>query len=144
MISYRPATLDDLGILSTIEKACFADPWNDLMLQEELSVPGSVYTLMLEDEVVVGYYSYMHIIDEAHILNVAILPAYQGRGLGKQMMRHLIDTLPSDVKGVTLEVRDGNKRAIALYEGCGFAFAGKRPGYYLNKEDARIYWLKKE
>ena len=144
MIEFRPATVADIGILSEIEQACFADPWNDLMLREELSVSDSTYMLMLRDDVVVGYYSYMHVIDEVHIMNVAILPPYQGQGLGKIMMRHLLDNVPADTVGITLEVRDGNKRAIALYEGCGFVLAGKRPGYYMDKEDARIYWLKKE
>ena len=144
MIEFRAATIEDLDVLTAIEQACFHDPWSDLMLREELSVPDSVYMLMLVDGVVVGYYSYMHVIDEAHIMNVAILPPYQGQGLGKIMMRHLLDNVPTDTVGITLEVRDGNKRAIALYEGCGFVLAGKRPGYYMDKEDARIYWLKKE
>ena len=144
MISFRQATVEDLDTLVEIEQACFHDPWNDSMLKEELSVKDSTYVLMLLDDVVVGYYSYMHVIDEVHIMNVAILPPYQGQGLGKIMMRHLLDGVPADTVGITLEVRDGNKRAIALYEGCGFVLAGKRPGYYLDKEDARIYWLKKE
>lgn len=144
MISFRPATIEDIDALTAIEQACFKDPWSDLMLKEELASPDCVYMLMLSDDEVVGYYSYMHVIDEAHIMNVAILPPYQGQGLGKIMMRHLLGNVPPDTVGITLEVRDGNKRAIALYEGCGFLLAGKRPGYYMDKEDARIYWLKKE
>ena len=142
-ISFRPATLQDVPLLAAIETACFADAWNDDMLMQELTMGGSVYTIMQVDEVPVGYYAYMHILDEAHILNVAVLPAYQGRGLGRQMMWHLLSNLPDDVVAVTLEVRVSNTRARRLYQSMGFRLAGIRPGYYMDKEDAAIYWWAK-
>ena len=143
MITFSVATLADVDTLEQIETACFADPWNEGMLASELQMKDSRYVLMKEDDCIVGYYSYTHIVDEAHILNVAVLPDYQGRGLGKMLMRHLLDNLPADVRAVTLEVREGNTRAIRLYEGCGFVCAGVRRQYYMDKENALIYWLVK-
>ena len=41
----------------------------------------------------------------------------------------------------TLEVRASNRKAIGLYEKCGFAVKGRRPRYYDDaKEDALIMW----
>lgn len=140
MISFRHAGQEDLSVLTEIEKSCFHDPWSWEMLETELQMPNSHYMLMLQDDAVVGYYSIMHILDEVHILNVAVLPAYRGRGLGHQMMRHLLDNLPPATQGVTLEVRVGNAVARHLYESMGFHCVGIRPGYYMDKEDAAIYW----
>ena len=143
MIEYRPATLSDLEGLVSIENACFYDPWNEEMLSTELAAPHAHYLLQMVDGVLSGYYSYMHILDEAHIMNVAVLPSFQGRGLGRDMMKHLLSHLPADVVAVTLEVRRGNAVARHLYESVGFVLAGYRTGYYMDKEDAAIYWWTK-
>lgn len=143
MISYRIATTADLDDLCRIEDACFAYPWNREMLQTELAMTDSVYWLQLQDDTVCGYYSYMHVLDEAHILNIAVLPAFRGRGLGYDMIRHLLSALPPDVGSVTLEVRVGNARARHIYEQAGFVLAGVRKGYYPDREDAAIYWWTK-
>lgn len=140
MIDFRPATTEDLDAMGRIEQACFADPWTDDMLSSELQMPDSHYVMMEEQGAVVGYYAYMHVLDEVHILNVAILPDYQGRGLGRLMMEHLLAHIPADTVGVTLEVRVSNTRARRLYESVGFHCVGVRKGYYMDKEDAAIYW----
>lgn len=138
-MNLRPCTLDDIPTLNRMEEACFADPWTDDMLREELSASGSVF-VMLEDTQPIGYYSYMHYLDEAQILNVSVLPEHQGRGYGKALMAHLLAHLPTWVTSVTLEVRVSNAVARRLYEGAGFVSAGIRPGYYMDGEDACIYW----
>ena len=143
MIEFRTAAEADLPLLERIELACFHDPWSADMLLEELRMSMSNYQLMFEDGELVGYYAYMHILDEAHILNVAVLPDKEGRGLGRLMMQHLLSTLPEDIVAVTLEVRRSNERAIRLYERAGFLFAGIRKGYYMDGEDACIYWWRK-
>ena len=143
MTDYRPAGNADLASLVAIENACFHDPWNQEMLSTELAAPHAHYWLQQVDGRVSGYYSYMHILDEAHIMNVAVLPCFQGRGLGRDMMSHLMSNLPADVLAVTLEVRRGNAVARHLYESVGFVLAGYRTGYYMDKEDAAIYWWTK-
>ncbi len=140
MTDFRPATLADVAVLRHIETSCFSDPWTEDMLESEIEMPHSRYVVMLQDGTVAGYYAYMHVLDEVHILNVAVLPGFQGRGLGRILMRHLLSNLPDGVVGVTLEVRVGNTRAIRLYESLGFVRQGLRKGYYAG-EDAAIYWL---
>jgi len=140
VISFRQATKEDLSDLVQIELACFDDPWNAEMLESELDMPDSFYYLMEEDGEVAGYYAYMHVLDEVHILNVAVLPVLQGRGLGSRMMEEMLAHLPEGTVAVTLEVRVGNAVARRLYEKYGFKSAGVRPGYYMDGEDAVIYW----
>ena len=46
-----------------------------------------------------------------------------------------------NARAATLEVRESNRTAIRLYERAGFELAGVRPHYYMDKENALIYWL---
>jgi ribosomal-protein-alanine N-acetyltransferase len=56
-------------------------------------------------------------------------------------MTHLFDTADRPLEQYTLEVRQSNEGAIALYERFGFRGAGHRRGYYHdNREDALIMW----
>lgn len=145
MFSTREAKIEDCPLLEQIEKACFKDPWNVGMLESEVVSDMTTYNLFLCDDTVVGYYSYLHIFDEAHIMNVAILPEYQGLGYGNAMMKSLLDlTAEQGLPNVTLEVRKSNVKAINLYEKHGFNLVGVRPKYYMDGEDALIYWLYRE
>lgn len=63
-------------------------------------------------------------VDEWELLNIAVDPAFRGRGVG----RALIDALPAG--RVFLEVRESNAGARRLYEQCGFVAIGKRRRYY--------------
>ena len=139
---FKAAQLDDLEILEMIERECFHDPWNEAMLGSELNMPHSKYLILTDGENVFGYLSYLHILDELHIMNVAVLPDYQGRGYGKMMVKKIIDDAKAlDANAITLEVRESNIRAQKLYENLGFVCAGTRPHYYMDKENALIYWL---
>lgn len=142
MLSIRRATTEDLPFLERVEVECFSDPWNINMLKDEVEANNTTYSLFLLNDEPIGYYSYLHIFDEAHIMNVAVLPQYQGKGYGSVMMDFLLkESLEQGLPNVTLEVRKSNERAIRLYEKKGFLLVGVRPRYYMNGEDALIYWL---
>ena len=112
------------------------------MILSEMREPISRFSVATISEKVVGYYGFLHILDELHILNVAVDPDYRGKGLGKKLMAHLIaQGRVLAARAITLEVRESNLTAIRLYEGAGFELAGVRPHYYTDKENALIYWL---
>lgn len=64
---------------------------------------------------------------EAEILNLAVAPQYRSRGIGKALIEAAQKHHPGDL---FLEVRQSNRRAISLYESCGFRRVGERPNYY--------------
>ena len=131
-----------LPFLTEVEKKCFHDPWNEEMLVSELLDKLACFYIVSSDSVDVGYYSFLHVFDEAHIMNVAVLPEFQGRGFGREEMKDLLKkTYDLGAKNVTLEVRESNFKAVSLYESMGFVCVGKRPKYYMDGEDALIYWL---
>jgi ribosomal-protein-alanine N-acetyltransferase len=79
---------------------------------------------------------------EAHVLNICVAPAEQGRGLGRRILARLLDLARwHHAERVFLEVRPSNTAAVALYHSSGFNEIGRRPNYYPGKrgrEDALV------
>lgn len=96
----------------------------------------------IENELI-GYAGVWHIIDEAHIVNIAIDPQYQSKGYGRVLLMKLLRfSLDSGMACATLELRESNEKARKLYESIGFKVASVRKKYYTdNAEDAIVMWL---
>ena len=80
---------------------------------------------------------------------VAVMPAARRRGIGRTLVREMLAR--AETRGlsfVTLEVREHNDAAIALYAGEGFLPVGRRRGYYERpREDALLmtrFFIKEE
>ncbi len=91
-------------------------------------------------EYLVGYIGIWLMVDEAHIVAVAVRESYRGRGLGELLLAEAIDlALENQMESMTLEVRKSNLLAQALYEKYRFLKVGVRKRYYSdNHEDALI------
>ncbi len=80
---------------------------------------------------------------EAELLTIAVLPDTRRTGLGKQLLAgFLAEAQTRQATSAFLEVAADNDAAIRLYEGQGFALAGRRKGYYATSSgavDALIY-----
>ena len=78
--------------------------------------------------------------DELHINNVAVRENYRRQGIGRRLLDHIIDE--GKRCGATiayLELRAGNKPALALYQECGFRVTARRKQYYSDPvEDALV------
>ena len=138
----------DIPQVVEIEKLCFTEPWSEEDYNESLLLPYASYyvaELMAEGQpVILGMCGLRLILDEGEITNVAVRPAFRGQGIGRQMLTKLLeDGRRAGGRAFTLEVRAGNAPAIALYEGLGFRYEARRPGFYTKPvEDALLYWLK--
>ena len=86
------------------------------------------------------------IMGEGEITNVAVHPDFRGKGIARQMMKHVLhESLAKGITSFTLEVRAGNRAAIALYERFGFRTEGVRREFYEDPvENALIMWLRQE
>jgi len=75
-----------------------------------------------------------------HLVSIAVLKPYRGRGIGKALLKETIDALENiyDVEAIYLEVRVSNSTAIRLYEKFGFRKARIAYKYYRDGEDAYI------
>jgi [ribosomal protein S18]-alanine N-acetyltransferase len=89
---------------------------------------------------IVGYVGVWLLVDQAHIVAIAVREEYRRRGLGELLLVEAIDlALESRQESVTLEVRRSNGSAQTLYEKYRFLKVGTRKRYYSdNHEDAII------
>jgi ribosomal-protein-alanine N-acetyltransferase len=79
------------------------------------------------------------IADEAELLTIATHPAHQRQGLARQVMQDWQDLARTrSATEAFLEVAADNTAAQALYQACGFATCGTRPGYYARKGAAPV------
>ena len=138
----REATTSDAAEIACIESVSFPTPWSEELILSEMREPLSSFFVAVTNDKVIGYYGFIHILDELHILNVAVDPTFRKCGVGNYLISHLLETARTlSARAVTLEVRESNLPAIRLYEKFGFVFSGVRPHYYTDKENALIYWL---
>ncbi|MBN6187703.1 ribosomal protein S18-alanine N-acetyltransferase [Aneurinibacillus sp. BA2021] len=137
--------MKDLDEIEEVERLSFSTPWSRDSFVSELKK--NVFARYFAVEVasrVIGYGGMWLVLDEAHITNIAIHPAYRGQHLGEKLMQQLMTfAVQSGAAAMTLEVRRSNEAAKRLYRKLGFVEEGVRPGYYTdNGEDAIIMWVK--
>ena len=126
-----------------IEEACYPRPWSATLFQSELAQRTSRrYTVATVGSLVVGFCGLMVVVDEGHVTNVAVDPAWWGQGIAARMLLEQARAAPGlGVRHLTLEVRVGNDRARALYGRFGFAPVGVRKNYYAETgEDGIVMW----
>ena len=94
----------------------------------------------LSNDYLVGYVGVWFMVNEAHIVSIAVRESYRRRGLGELLLSEALDlALANKQESVTLEVRRSNESAQALYEKYRFLKVGVRRRYYSdNNEDAII------
>jgi [ribosomal protein S18]-alanine N-acetyltransferase len=136
-LEVRRLDLSNLDAIEAIEQRAYPTPWSRSMFASELAKPTSICLGAFEGLDLVGYIINSRYVDAWHVMNVAVDPDRQRRGVATQLLERLFD----ERRGYTLEVRVSNGGAIKLYEGLGFEARGIRRGYYTdNREDALIMW----
>lgn len=140
MVTIEKMSREHIPELAEIEQLCFAVPWSEKQLLEELENPLGSYFVAVEDGRVLGYIGSQTVIDETCVMNVVVRPDCRGKRLGSLLMEALVqDCLEKGSRLLTLEVRVSNEPALALYRAFGFQQVGLRKGYYEKpREDAII------
>lgn len=124
-----------------IEKICFpGTSWTLEDFQASLNVPEQYYAVARQGALILGFAALYMMADTADLVNIAVLPAYRGRGIGGRLMEALLrKATDARLCEITLEVRVSNKPAIHLYERFGFSQIAIRRKYYKSPvEDAGI------
>ena len=117
--------------ISRLEKECFSSPWSEEGLRSELDNSFARFFVALSDGKIAGYIGSHNILGEVYITNVAVFPEFRRNGVGNTLVRFLVNEMKAEnAEFVTLEVRESNFNAIALYEKSGFEKVGKRKDFY--------------
>lgn len=145
----RPMQSSDLPAVLAIEETVFGDDaWPLSFFERDLANEHSTYVVLeligddqgAQRAELAGYAGYWLLDDEANLMNIAIAPAWQGRGLGEYLLLETLLIMQGRGAAIcTLEVRVSNVRAQALYRKLGSAVTGRRKRYYQNNgEDALL------
>ncbi len=148
-VSIRPMVGDDLEQVHEIDVMSFSAPWPPSSYRFELYENPAGRLWVAESHLpdgktkVVGMIVVWLIVDEAHVATLAVHPDKRGRGIGRKLLfTALSDCVGWGARSATLEVRQGNVAAQALYNDFGFEIVGRRTHYYIdNNEDALIMSL---
>jgi len=148
----RLGTVDDIDAVFDLNKQLFSEKWSkksfldvmqlgfNLYVHEQASQPALPMQLT-------GYILSQDILDEVHIMQVAVAPAYQRQGIANALSLQLLKA-KQDFQLILLEVRASNMAAQALYNKLGFLEIGRRKSYYIPeltgdpREDAIVMQLK--
>lgn len=137
----------DVAQVMAIEETVFVgDPWPRSAFVRQLDNPLAQFLVLAlagnsgAADQVLGYAGAWIIVDEAHLMNIAIEPGVQGQGLGEYLLLRVLSGARSAGATIcTLEVRPSNLRAQRLYRRLGLRVVGRRKRYYVdNGEDALI------
>jgi [ribosomal protein S18]-alanine N-acetyltransferase len=144
----RPLPKDLLLAAVDLDRLVFGGFWNATAYQQELERSNSDLLGIWPVNFSASNCSLLalgcswSILDEVHIILLAVHPYYRQRSLGLAMVLGLLDlAVRRGANYATLEVKASNQAAIALYKKQGFTIAGRRPHYYEDTgEDALIMW----
>ncbi len=130
-LSYAPMVVGDIDEVFALEASVYPHPWTRGNFVDSLSSGYNSWVLRDEEGRLAGYFLLMAVMDEAHLLNVAVAAERQRQGLGL----YLLDKICACARGLSmasilLEVRPSNLRALRVYERYGFAEIGRRKAYY--------------
>lgn len=127
----RDAGIEDLPALAALERQCFSVPWTEAQLMSQLPDSGHCFLVAEGEGELLGYVGMVFVLDEGYISNVATAPAARRQGIGSALIGALLERAQAlSLSFVTLEVRQSNEPAKALYAKHGFAAVGLRKNYY--------------
>lgn len=142
----EPMTLAALDDVVAIEQAAYAFPWSRGNFIDSIAAGYEAEARRDTRAGLLGYWVAMPGVGELHLLNLTVVPARQGEGLGRALLERVIERARAlQLGSLWLEVRPSNERACALYARRGFTLAGRRRGYYPGpggtREDALVMQL---
>lgn len=121
----------DLGLVLALEREIFPSPWTADFFKHELSSHETFYLVARVGTEPVGYMGAHILGHEVHVTNLAVAPAWRRRGIGSAMLLESVSRgLRMGSRWLTLEVREGNMKALEFYRKFGFRELGLRRGYY--------------
>jgi ribosomal-protein-alanine N-acetyltransferase len=138
-------TSEDIQPVLEIEHLSFRRPWlqqsfvSELTCQQACALVVRLQSQGATDEIA-GYMCLRFILNEMHILKIAVAPARRRQGIATWLLGKAFQLgMQRAVVLAQIEVRPSNEPALALYQKLGFEFLARRPRYYPETgEDALV------
>ena len=137
----RLAHLGDAPVIATMSRDLIETglgwSWGPERVARGIRNPDTVVLIAADGRHAIGF-AIMHFGDDhSHLNLLAVRPAQQHRGIGRQLVEWLIESARvAGIASVSLELREANTAARRFYQGLGFAESASIPGYYRGRETA--------
>lgn len=131
-VQVRPMVHDDLPSVQAIDAAAFKPLWqNSLPYLEYAYHQAALATVIEKDGQVAGYQISTATSQGGHLARLAILPALQGQGLAKALLRDtLLQFTRRGARSLTVNTQHDNQVSLALYRQMGFSLTGEEYPVY--------------
>lgn len=148
-LRFRRLTEADVAAVMALEGAVQSHPWRRSSYDDCLQGRHHCWLAEVEGTAappdrLAGFVVASWAVGEAELLNLAVAPNWQRRGVGQCLLTLLRSELGGRARTLFLEVRLSNESAVAFYQSEQFFEVGHRPNYYPSKkgrEDALIMAL---
>lgn len=128
----------DVDDILKIEQQVYSHPWSRGNFLDSLYSAYDIAGLRSRNQQLLGYFVLMPVLDEMHLLNLAVAGEVQGKGYARILLDNIYACVRKrNFSSILLEVRITNLRAIQVYQRAGFAEIGRRKAYYPVAENQR-------
>lgn len=129
----RRMTEKDLPVVAQVDHLAFRSPWqlseNSIKAGHEQA---AMATVAESEDGIVGYQISTALNDSAHLARLAVLPAYQNRGIGAALVKALqVDCVRKGLRALTVNTQADNLASLHLYSKLNFHLTGERYPLYL-------------
>ena len=139
MIEVSSAGPADIPEIASLAATSLPQAWSPRALEAELRLAEARLWVAKEEARSIGFLAARRIVDEVHVLSVAVDPEQRRRGVARSLLAAVLqDETASGARTALLEVRASNVAACAFYASAGFVAVGRRSRYYANGEDALL------
>ena len=138
LVHFEPLSALWLDTLLPIEEQAYVHPWSRGNFQDAMVAGNEIQLLVNAEHELLGYFVAMSVLDEVHLLNITVNPAFQRQGWARVLLDALaLWARQKSAQWIWLEVRQSNERAREIYLKHGFAEVGLRKNYYPNPDGPR-------
>ncbi|MDO8702393.1 MAG: ribosomal protein S18-alanine N-acetyltransferase [Undibacterium sp.] len=128
----------DVDEILAVEEQVYSHPWTRGNFLDSMYSGHAVYGLRNKLQNLSGYFILMPVVDEMHLLNLAVAADFQRQGIARILLDKMnAYAVEQNVSSILLEVRLSNQRAIDVYQRYGFVEIGRRKAYYPAIDSAR-------
>ncbi|MFC5471152.1 GNAT family N-acetyltransferase [Cohnella suwonensis] len=141
-IRLREATAADFELRVRLNVTAFGlDEEDSLAMERRLDGERDTAMYMIEAHgVTVGKIRVSREAEQAWIYGFSILPEHQGRGIGRNVLRQVIQDQSAAGYSIRLEVETKNDHALGLYESVGFKVVHAQDYYRYSNERSQLGW----
>lgn len=139
-LTFRKANMNDIPVLSAIDKACFPKHHVDSVERFQHIIEGREYQILIaiQNNKPIGKAHLRWQDKGATLSDIAILPTYQGKGLGTALITHCINLALIEGKPhLNLDVETHNLKALNLYSRLGFLIQNACDYWEINTEQLK-------